>query len=191
MEYIDGYGPLVDHRELDVADYPPPAFFTQLKALVQRMHNCGIAHGDLRRKNVLRTKDNEPYLVDFATAICCRGPFRALLKPLFRMLCRADRFAVLKLQRSYHPSSLGDDEIRLLSHVPWYLAAGRFLRKRLYRRLIKQRTWQQRFEALTACLAFSRVPRRRLPDPASASRGLRGANQASDGACAARAPHQR
>lgn len=146
IDYIDGHGCLQDSRELTPDLYPPLAFFEAFRTLLERVHDRGIAHGDTRRKNVLRDHRDQPYLIDFATSVSIAGRVGPLRRRLFRMLARADTVALLKIQRSYYPESLTEAETRLLDNLPWYLTAGRFLRKGLYRRLIKQRRWQQRWQ---------------------------------------------
>jgi len=157
MEHVEGPGPLPDNRETPADEFPALEFFTEFKSVLTAMHCRGIAHGDVRRRNVLRTTDGRPCLVDFATAVLWRGGGNPLRRALFTMFRTADDAAVLKLQRSYYPDSLSAEELRRLDRPPWYLAAGRFLRKRVYRSVIKQRTWQRRLAALRSWLPKPRV----------------------------------
>jgi serine/threonine protein kinase len=146
MDFVDNASPLVDRSELTPEEYPPLVFFERLRRLVDEVHRRGIAHGDMRRMNILRDHGDYPHLIDFTTAIRWQR-FNPLARILFRALRRADDFGVAKLQLSFHPDSLPEDEKRRILHKPWYLAIGRFLRKRVYRKWIKQRRWRERVQA--------------------------------------------
>lgn len=145
MEYVEGNGPLGDSREIEPDQWPPKEFFVRLRTLVDTMHQRGISHGDMRRRNIMQGPDNQPYLIDFATAVSLQGPFGSFRRGLFTMCRRADRFALAKMIRSYYPDVLNDDDERALRDIPWYLRLGRFLRKRVYRRFIKQKRWRERW----------------------------------------------
>ena len=147
MEYIDGPGPLGDASETPPEMCPSVDFFDELKSVVEQMHSRCISHMDIRRRNVLRRADGRPYLVDFATAFNWGKVPRVFGDRLLRAIGRCDTIAVLKMQRSFHPGSLTPAETGLLDHPPWYLSTGRFLRKRVYRRFVKQRTWRRRLAA--------------------------------------------
>jgi len=146
MDYVADGTPLVARRELTPDRYPPLAFFHRLRELTHEMHRRGVAHGDMRRTNILRTKDNQPVLIDFATAVRWQR-FNPLARILFHALRRTDEFGVGKLQMSFYPDSLSEDEKQRILRKPWYLALGRFLRKRVYRKWIKQRRWRKRIRA--------------------------------------------
>ena len=46
------------------------SFFQAFLDLILKVHSEDIAHGDLKRKdNILVNKNNEPFLIDFGTAI--------------------------------------------------------------------------------------------------------------------------
>jgi len=145
-DYIAGGQTLVARRELAPEDYPPLLFFERLRALIANMHRCGVAHGDMRRTNILRTPDEQPFLIDFTTAVRWRR-FNPLNRVLFHALRRSDLFAAAKLQTSFYPDSLSPAEAQSILVNPWYLALGRFLRNRVYRKWIKQRRWRKRFAA--------------------------------------------
>ena len=145
-DYVADGTALVARRELTEDEFPPLVFFQRLRALVSAMHRCGVAHGDMRRSNILRTRAEQPFLIDFTTAVRWRrlNPFSRML---FHAMRRADDFAVAKLQASFYPDSLSDEERQRILDKPWYLALGRFLRKRVYRKWIKQRRWRERLAA--------------------------------------------
>jgi tRNA A-37 threonylcarbamoyl transferase component Bud32 len=145
MEYIRGPGPLRHRRELATADYPDLEFLTRLRDLVAAMHDRGVSHGDLRRLNIVQGPGNRPYLIDFATALSAHGPLGPLRRRIADGMARADLFALAKLIASYDPALLSDAERQRLADIPWYLRLGRFLRKRVYGRLIKQKHWRERW----------------------------------------------
>jgi serine/threonine protein kinase len=146
MDFVPDASPLVAKRELSPEQYPPLVFFERLRALVDSIHGSGIVHGDMRRMNILRNQEEQPHLIDFTTAVRWQR-YNPLARILFRALTKADNFAVGKLQLSFYPDSMPEEEKRRILHKPWYLALGRFLRKRVYRKWIKQRRWQQRIRA--------------------------------------------
>lgn len=71
-------------------------FSQNLEKAVRTMHECGVAHLDLRhRSNVLVGEDGEPILIDFASAVCFR-PGGAAARWLLPLLARYDLRAVEK-----------------------------------------------------------------------------------------------
>ena len=138
MEYIEG-NRIPHRRDNDLF----PAFFNRLKNLVKCMHERGITHGDLRRKNVLVTPDKRPFLIDFAGAFCLKGKGNCLTRAIFRRLKKVDDLTVLKIQDHLLPGTLTPEENRELKRVPWYLRLGRFLKKRVYRPF-KHVLWKKR-----------------------------------------------
>ena len=145
MEYIQGAGPLRNSRELTPADYPCKAFFERLRDLVAAMHVRGVSHGDLRRLNIMQGPDNTPYLIDFATALSAHGPLAPLRRQIVGAVARADLFALAKLIASYYPDLLTEAERHRLENIPWHLRLGRFIRKRIYGPIIKQKHWRERW----------------------------------------------
>lgn len=126
MSFLDA-SPLPRRRFRDVVGLE---FFVQLDELLRQMHGRGVAHGDLRRKNILIRPDAQPCLIDFETAFC-RGAGK-IRTQIFEGVARIDRLTVLKIKGRYFPDQLTDEERILLNEAPWHLRAGRFLRKRIY-----------------------------------------------------------
>lgn len=147
MEFIEGHD-LRDGAETEDRSPLSLQFFGRLQTAVTQMHARGVSHGDIRRQNILRGTDGAAYLIDFATAVSTTGRCGWLRRWLFRACRKSDIYAVLKLKRRYFPDSLSEEETRLLERAPWYLKLGRFMRKRVYRSLIKQRTWKRRLRRL-------------------------------------------
>ena len=99
--------PFIDSFNLREAPVGEPlldaAFFEKLEALVIEMHRRNVVHLDLRNaRNVLASKDGNPVLIDFQTALFTN------LMPGFlkRMLFSIDLSAVYKHWHKYHPESL-------------------------------------------------------------------------------------
>jgi predicted Ser/Thr protein kinase len=84
-------------------------WFDKLEKLIQRMHEVGIAHGDLRSPgNILIDKNADPVLVDFV-ASCGEGSrWNIFANAVFRGLCAVDDSAVLKLKSRMAPGLLSD-----------------------------------------------------------------------------------
>lgn len=94
-----------------------PYFFDRLMEIVERMHERGVVHLDLRqRRNILiRTRPGEeptPAVLDFGSALCVRPGGL-----LHRGLTRIDRSGVLKYKRRAQPDSLTHEEARSLRRV--------------------------------------------------------------------------
>ncbi|MBN1903040.1 hypothetical protein JW926_17080, partial [Candidatus Sumerlaeota bacterium] len=128
MEYVEGKR-LPHLKGSDLA----PRFFERLKALVKEMHNQGVTHGDLRRKNILVAGEETPFLIDFAGAFHIKGKGNFITRAIFRRLKNVDDITVLKLQDYYLRGSLTAEEKARLKDAPWYLRAGRFLKKKVYK----------------------------------------------------------
>jgi predicted Ser/Thr protein kinase len=123
-----------------------PIFFERLAQLVARMHERGIGHGDLRRKNVLVGVGQQPYLVDFATAF--RLGTSRHSRRLFERYRRIDDLKVTKLKHYYCPGSLTDEERARLVSRPLLLRVGQFMRSKIYRPFLKPRRWRRRWKRL-------------------------------------------
>lgn len=125
MEFLEGT-PLPRRKFRDVLGM---GYFVRLNAMLDEMHERGIAHGDLRRKNILVGPEGQPCVIDFETSFSRgRGP----LRQLFELVARIDKLTVLKIKSRYFPDRLTPEERQQLGDAPWHLRTGRFLRKRIY-----------------------------------------------------------
>lgn len=79
--------------------------FEQLRAKVNRLHSCGMAHGELRLGNIMWNVD-ELHLVDFATAVTRKNI-------LFELVRLFDQMGLLWMKSNIFQLSLDSDEIRL------------------------------------------------------------------------------
>ena len=111
LEYIPG----TSTREV-----PPggltPQFFKRFYRLVERLHEHGVAHCDLRsRGNVLVGIDGEPYVVDFVAHFRRGRPWNLPARWMYEKFCEADRVAVARLKRSHAPELLTEWEQKALA----------------------------------------------------------------------------
>lgn len=94
-----------------------PGFFDRMQALVNNMHNRGVAHCDLRSTgNTLITPEQEPWLVDFVASIQQGSRWNLPSRWLFRKFAAADDGAVLKLKQRLAPALVSDQERARLTH---------------------------------------------------------------------------
>jgi len=127
VDFVEGRD-LSHFRPGEVAD----EFFAKLAHLLDSVHRCGVAQGDLHHRDVLVGGDGNPYLVDFSTAVILHPDSGFLKRRLFKAACGSDRRAVLKLKHRHAPRSLTAEELHELNHPPaWYRfgkGLGRLLR---------------------------------------------------------------
>lgn len=111
LEYIPG----TSAREVPAGGLTPQ-FFERFYRLVDRLHEFGVAHCDLRSQgNILVGADGEPYVVDF-TAHFRRGrPWNAAARWMYGKFCEADRVAVARLKKSHAPDLLTEAEKQALA----------------------------------------------------------------------------
>jgi serine/threonine protein kinase len=101
---LDPLALVLEYRPGDVlgpglASWVPPTFITELRAAVELMHACGVAHLDLRhRSNALADPEGHPVLIDFTSSLCLRpgGLAARLVLPLVAWI---DLRAVRKWER--------------------------------------------------------------------------------------------
>jgi len=132
MEWLDAR-PLPSRKMKDLLS---PEFFDHLDEVVDEMHNRGVAHGDLRRRNILRGLDGQPKLIDFETAVSTAHIHQP--GKIFREACKIDKITVTKIRARYFPESLSEAKQALLDDVPWHLSWGRFMRRELYAPLTRK-----------------------------------------------------
>lgn len=107
LEYIDGH-PIRKQQPGNHADY-----FKNLFSLIKAMHQLQVAHMDLKRKdNLLVTKDGDPCLIDFGTAVIKKTGFRPLNAFLYSLAKRFDYNAWVKHKYHNNMHNLsGDDSV--------------------------------------------------------------------------------
>jgi predicted Ser/Thr protein kinase len=122
-------------------------YFDRVFEVLAQMHGRGVAHGDVRRRNVLIGPNREPYFIDFESAIFSG---RGLRKRLFRSIAEVDEITILKIRHKYYPDESDPEEIRRLTEVPWFLRTGKWLKRNVYKPLSpkgarsRMRRWRRR-----------------------------------------------
>jgi serine/threonine protein kinase len=110
LERVEGV--LLANAENRFADAVP--LLWQLRRLIDRLHERGLVHLDLRGKsNVLLRPDGRLVVVDLASAVSLR-PGGLTHRLLFRWLSRADETAFIKWKARLAPDLLSDAELRFL-----------------------------------------------------------------------------
>jgi len=93
LECIDG-APV---RRAQITD--PEHFFRTLLERIRSMHQRGIAHGDLKKKdNILVVDGRDPWLIDFGVAVVRKNRIAPVNHYLFRLFKRFDYNAWVKLK---------------------------------------------------------------------------------------------
>jgi len=135
LEFVPG----VPRHQAAIADRQ--AFFAELLAVIQAMHQRGVAHGDIqKRDNLLVVDGRRPCIVDFGTAVVRREGLAPLNHWLFRFLSRLDCNTWVKLKVG---GRLADATPEDLAHYrrTWLEKAARQI-KRAY--TAPRRWWRRR-----------------------------------------------
>lgn len=90
-----------------------PEFFVRLSALLEALHQRGIAHGDLNRRNVLIDATGRPGLLDFECAVMSRPGSGLLLRWMFRIHAQADEYQLGRMKTVFAPQLLTSREREL------------------------------------------------------------------------------
>ncbi len=119
-----------------VRQVPPggltPEFFERFYRLVDRLHEFGVAHCDLRSQgNILVGADGEPHAVDFTAHFRRPRPWNFAARWMYAKFCEADRVAVARLKKTHAPELLTDAEKFSLTRdrKTWLERAARFIGK--------------------------------------------------------------
>ena len=136
LEYIDGESLRMARYTLGNAD----AFYDRLLQVLHDFHAVGVGHGDLKRKdNVLVTREEHPYVIDFGTAVLRDGGLIDRL--MFRLVRRFDYNAWVKVKyrndydaisaqdRQWYRPTIVENGFRVLRRL-WRTVTFRKARKR-------------------------------------------------------------
>ena len=101
--------------------------FDQIEALLETMHERGIAYADTNKPdNILVGDDGKGYLIDFQISwMQPRFPFSLLTWPVFSLLKDADYYHMRKHRRNFFPASLTEQELN--EARPWYIKIHRVI----------------------------------------------------------------
>ena len=93
LEFVSG----TPIRHAEIVDRA--SFFEQLLALINKLHEIGVAHGDMKKQDNLLVVDGKvPCLIDFGVAVVRKPGFAPLNHFLFRVLQKFDFNAWIKLK---------------------------------------------------------------------------------------------
>lgn len=120
----------------------PAQFFDQLGGIITQMHQRGVVHCDIRRKNVLVSTEYVPSVIDFNTSFHKGESYNLISRLFFPIFRRLDRQAFLKFKSSLAPQLISEKERAYLEGDIFLHRLGRWLRKEVYRKL--KRKWKKR-----------------------------------------------
>ncbi|MBQ6470913.1 MAG: hypothetical protein IJJ33_02935 [Victivallales bacterium] len=138
IEYIPNLGH-VENPEHHPEKTQSRSFFEELVSMVLVLHEHGIAHGDLRRANILVGKDGHPWLIDFATSVNLNTSRLLLRKLYFRMFRVMDLHSLGKILQMTYPELVQGEIRECLEHPPWFVRLGHFYRHGIYRNVVRRK----------------------------------------------------
>ena len=95
----------------------PREFFEELRRLVERIHERGLAHCDLKRApNILLGHDGKPYIVDWSASIFKTESRFFPLNLLYRRFLLDDFNAITKIQLRHCPENVTAEEKKHYDH---------------------------------------------------------------------------
>ncbi len=112
-------------------------FFKRGFEILKEIHASGIAHCDIRRKNILADKNDCPHFIDFDTAFYVNKDSNFIKKCLFKIMIKIDLITFLKIKQSYYPDLISSQENEILQSKPILLKIGIFFRQNIYKKLRK------------------------------------------------------
>lgn len=130
LEYVPG----PSLREAGRPEGDRNVFFFELLMVIQALHDAGVAHGDLKRKdNILIGPGGQPFLIDFGTAIAVSPNAGRLRKWLYRQMMRIDLNAWVKLK--YQRQGMAMEPADRAYYRPTWLERGARRLRRGWRKL--------------------------------------------------------
>ncbi|MBN1905753.1 MAG: hypothetical protein JW927_11705 [Deltaproteobacteria bacterium] len=108
IEEIQG----TDLGSIEVSKKLDKNFFRDLKQLIDRLHDRGIVHCDLKRApNIMIGNDGNPYIIDWAASIS-RSEFGFFpLNLIYKRFIQDDLNAVIKIKLKWRPESVSPEEM--------------------------------------------------------------------------------
>jgi serine/threonine protein kinase len=105
LEYIDGT-PIRNARITE-----PTVFFEMLLSVIKGLHEAGVAHTDLKKKdNVLVVDGRIPYVIDFGVAIVRKPGFAPLNHYLYNLASTFDFNAWVKLKYNAQYENITEED---------------------------------------------------------------------------------
>jgi len=112
LEYIDGSS----YREKEYILENRDQFFIDLLALILSIHKAGVSHGDLKRKdNILVGENDQPYLIDFGTAMSLNSKNKFIKRWLYNFSKQTDLNAWIKHKYSRQYDKITEDDLAYYS----------------------------------------------------------------------------
>jgi predicted Ser/Thr protein kinase len=107
LEFIDGQ----TFRHATIEDHT--RFFEQLLVIITSIHELGLAHGDLMRKeNILVSRDQRPYVIDFGVSVARKPGFHPLNHFWHGFLRQHDLNAWVKHKNYGNTENMSPDDAR-------------------------------------------------------------------------------
>jgi predicted Ser/Thr protein kinase len=132
LEFINGESMKEACKTLRDSD----AFYDRLRTIISDFHAAGVAHGDLKRKdNVLVTAAEQPFVIDFGTAVARNGNLWDRLT--FRLVRRFDNHAWIKAKYGGDYDAISAEDLR------WYRPTVLEKTFRFVQRLWRKVTFRQ------------------------------------------------
>ncbi len=92
---------------------PDEKFYKDLKNLIDRFHERGIIHCDLKRApNIILGNDGNPYIIDWAAAISKSELSIFPFSLIYKRFLQDDLNAITKIKLKHCPENVGDEEKR-------------------------------------------------------------------------------
>jgi hypothetical protein len=123
----------VDATPLARSANPPESWFDGLDAIVRRLHERGVALGDLHHRDVLVARDGSPLVVDLATALVLGPRPGPLRRALFERWREQDLVALARMRARAAGRSPEDAVAELGGSAAAWHARGRRLKRALDR----------------------------------------------------------
>ena len=110
----------------------PDSFFVEMKNLVIRIHQKGMAHCDLKRApNTILGDNGRPYIIDWAASISEDEFMVPPLSLIYRRFKLDDHMAITKLKLRHSPETISSEEIARYKYRSWGERLIRAIRDRL------------------------------------------------------------
>jgi predicted Ser/Thr protein kinase len=105
LEYIEG----IPIRKAEITNRP--FFFETLLKLIKDLHQAGVAHTDLKKKdNLLVVEGKRPYVIDFGVAVVRKPGFAPLNRYLYHVASTFDFNAWVKLKYDGNYTNLSPED---------------------------------------------------------------------------------
>ena len=115
LEYLPGQ----TFRKYETKLQDRDKFFKDLLTTIKAMHQAGVAHGDLKRKdNILVTQGEQPYVIDFGTAHLRKDRYSWWNRWVFKRIAQADYNAWIKLKYQRRFENLSPADAKIYNPLP-------------------------------------------------------------------------